>query len=110
MFERLIITIIQFIEFISNELKRAYYETYADNPTKEGEELSWLFTDEVERRRIINKDLFIRQAAINIGKKTLEEEGYIMPPLQALAIGEAMFNEAKSKGKIDFLNNAISEE
>lgn len=110
MFERFVEIVIQFLKRITEELERAYYDTFGDKASKDGEHLSLAFFDEVNRRRFINKDIYVKNAAIFIGKKTLQEQGYIMPPMQALAIAEAMFCDAQKNGKIDFLNNIISEE
>lgn len=110
MFERLIEIIIQSLQRLAKELERAYYDTFGDRASRSGEYLSWEFSDEVNKRRFINKDIYVKNAAIFIGKKTLQEEGYIMPPMQALAIAEAMFIDAEKNGRVDFLNNIISEE
>ena len=110
MFERLIEIIIQFFRSFTKELERAYYETYGDRASNSGKELSYRFFDEVCRRRFINKDKYIKNTAIYIGKKTLQEQGFIMPPQQAIAIAEAMFIDDANNGRIDFLNNVINEE
>ena len=110
MFERLISKVIQCLNFIADELEKAYYETYGDRATKEGKDLSFEFYCEVDKRRVLNKDAYIKNAAIYVGTKTLQEQGYIMPPNQALAIAEVMFQDAQKNGKIDFLNNIINEE
>lgn len=110
MFERLISTIIEFLGSIVKELNKAYYETFGDRASYDGELLSYDFFDEVSRRRMVNRDIYVKNAAIFIGKKTLQEQGYIMPPMQALAIAEAMFIDAEKNGRVDFLNNVVSEE
>lgn len=110
MFERLIEIVIQFFRNFTKELERAYYDTFGDRASESGKYLSYAFFDEVNRRRFVNKDLYIKNAAIFVGKKTLKEQGFIMPPQQAIAIAEAMFINDKNNGKIDFLNNVISEE
>ena len=110
MFERFILTVIQLLKRITKKLDKAYYETFGDKANEDGQELSYAFDIEVRKRKFINKDFFIKNAAIFVGRKTLKEEGYIMPPEQALQIGEAMFNEAKENGEIDCLNNVINKE
>lgn len=110
MFERVIEIVIQFLKDITKELERAYYDTFGDKASRSGEYLSTEFFDEVDKRRMINRDTYIKNAAIFVGKKTLKEQGYILPPMQALAIAEALFVDAQNNGRIDFLNNVISEE
>ena len=101
MFERLVLYIIQALEFIAKEAKRAYNETFTDK------ELMKECYAEIEKRLEANKELFVRQAAGFIGRKILNEQGYILPPKQALKMGEAMFDGAKSIGIIDIMNNVI---
>jgi len=101
MFEKLIMTLIVALENITKEIKRTYYETYGDK------RLTREFYDEVSIRCQANKELFIRKAAGFVGKKILEEEGYLIPPVQAMMMGEIMFNSAKNTGLIDSLNNVI---
>lgn len=101
MFERLVLYIIKALESAAREIKRAYYETFGDkNLMKE-------FNQEVYLRCEANKELFVRNAAGFIGRKILEEDGYIIPPMQAIKIGEVIFDSAKSAGMIDILNNVI---
>lgn len=101
MFERIILQIIQGLEFITSELKRAYNETFYDK------EFTRECYEEISKRCSANKELFIRKAAGFIGRKILDEEGYIIPTKQAVAIGEIWFNSAKEMGLIDILNNVI---
>lgn len=101
MFEKLVMYIIESLEAILKELKRASIETFGDK------RLMREFNEEVELRCNANKELFVRKAAVFVGKKVLEEEGYLIPPKQAEQIGEAMFEGAKNIGMIDILNNVI---
>jgi hypothetical protein len=110
MFEAFVEIVIRFLKFITKELETAYFETFGDKASRCGEDLGCEFNQEVIKRQNINKEIYIRKAAISIGQKILKEEGFLMPPRQALAIGEAMFYVALSEGKIDCLNNVISEE
>ena len=101
MFERLIAKVIQILNSVTKKLDKAYLETFGDRATKDGEYLSYEFFDEVDARRAVNKDLYIRQAAIFVGKKVLQEDGYILPPMQAIAIAEEMFKNALNNPNID---------
>lgn len=101
MFEELVMYIIESLDGLTKELKRAYIETFGDK------KLMREFEEEVELRREANKDLFVKKAAGFVGRKILEEDGYIIPPKQALQIGEVLFDSAKNIGMIDNLNNVI---
>lgn len=101
MFEELVKLIIDVLKSITNKIEQTYYETFGDK------ELSREFMQEVMLRRDMNKQIFVRKAAGFVGRKVLEEEGYLITPNQALQIGEVIFDSANNAGMIDILNNVI---
>lgn len=103
MVEKVILLMIKLLNHLGKELQRAYYETFGDR------ELMHAFNLEAEKRRKQNKDIFIEQAAMYIGKKIYSEQNIILPPEIALKMGEMMFYSAKNEGKIDILNNTNEE-
>lgn len=110
MFEKIVGAVIQLLKKVTKELERAYYETFGDKASEDGVHLSNEFFNEILKRRKINKNIYIKSVAGFIGRKTLQEQGFIMPPNQAIAVAEAMFTNDLNNGKIDFLNNVKSEE
>lgn len=103
MVERVILFMIKILNHLGKELQRAYYETFGDR------ELMREFNIEAEKRCKQNKDDFIKQAAMYIGKKIYAEQNIILSPEVALQMGEMMFYSAKNEGKIDMLNNTKEE-
>ena len=100
MIEEIILFFINALKSSVNELERAFYETFGDR------QLARQFNAEAEKRCEINKTLFIRSAAVYIGRKVLDEHNFILPPEIAVEMAKIMFYSAKQEGMIDILNNA----
>lgn len=101
MFEKVILSIIEGLESVVRKLTNTYYETYGDS------ELAEEFADEVRYRQKVNKKNFIQSTTNSIINKILKEQGYLITPNRAEQMAEILFEDAKNKGKIDFMNNCI---
>lgn len=106
MFKKFISKAISVLEHTTNELKRAYSETYDEADCKA---LTQDFMEEVNRRKDFNRKKLLQIMTNFVIDTTLKEHNYLMPFEQAVKIAKAMYNEAKLYGKIDELNCYVIE-
>ena len=105
MFKKIVGKTISILEKVTNELKRAYEETYPENDF----ELAMDFTQEVNRRKAYNKQKLIQTMTDFVIGKILQDENYLIPHNQAEKIAKQMFIESMNKGCIDELNRYIAD-
>ena len=105
MFKKIVGKTISMLEKATNELKRAYEETYPENDF----ELAIDFREEVNKRKEHNKQKLIQIMTDFVIGKILQDENYLIPHDQAEKIAKQMFVECANKGCIDELNRYITD-
>jgi hypothetical protein len=99
MFKKWIFSVICTLEKTTQELKRAYKETY-----EEDKNLEQSFMQEVNKRKEANKRKLLQIMTAFVIEKTLQDDNFIMPFGQAKEIANGLFQVAKEQGNIDELN------
>lgn len=99
MFKKWIFSVIYMLEKTTQELKRAYKETY-----EEDKNLEQSFMQEVNKRKEENKKKLLQLITTFVIEKTLQDDNFIMPFGQAKEIAKGLFQIAKEQGNIDELN------
>lgn len=103
MFQRIIFDFIQSVKKLYEKLDRAYQETYADL------NVSFQAKEEINKRRKINKKLFINKAMEQAKKDFRKENGFEPHNVELRRFAEEMFRIALQRGDLDEFYNMRSE-
>ena len=93
----------QFIKRVIKAFKQALEETVRRRSLEQE------FIEEIAKRRIANRKMFINTTKEFIKDKCLEDTGVVMDDTQAKVFAINMFEQAKKKGDLDILNRLKGE-